>query len=97
MITGSISPNMEGGFGAKLSIQEEAEDHRLVTNAVYAVDPDIKICMQILHAGPLAGTPACVAPSAIPSRIARMVPNELDEEGVQKQLMTMCSAQKWLS
>ena len=86
MITGGISPNMEGGFGAKLSTPEEAEDHRLVTNAVHAVDPDIKICMQILHAGPLAGTPACVAPSAIPSRIARMVPNELDEEGVQKQI-----------
>ena len=86
MITGGISPNMEGGFGAKLSTPEEAEDHRLVTNAVHAVDPDIKICMQILHAGPLAGTPTCVAPSAIPSRIARMVPNELDEEGVQKQI-----------
>ena len=86
MITGGISPNMEGGFGAKLSTPEEAEDHRLVTNAVHAVDSDIKICMQILHAGPLAGTPACVAPSAIPSRIARMVPNELDEEGVQKQI-----------
>ena len=86
MITGGISPNMEGGLGAKLSTPEEAEDHRLVTNAVHAVDPDIKICMQILHAGPLAGTPACVAPSAIPSRIARMVPNELDEEGVQKQI-----------
>ena len=86
MITGGISPNVEGGWGAKLSTPEEAEDHRLVTNAVHAVDPDIKICMQILHAGPLAHTPACVAPSAIPSRIARMVPNELDEEGVQKQI-----------
>ena len=86
MITGGISPNIEGGWGAKLSTPEEAEDHRLVTNAVHAVDPDIKICMQILHAGPLAHTPACVAPSAIPSRIARMVPNELDEEGVQKQI-----------
>ena len=86
MITGGISPNMEGGYGAKLSTPEEAEDHRLVTTAVHAVDPDIKICMQILHAGPLAGTPACVAPSAIPSRIARMVPNELDDAGVQKQI-----------
>ena len=86
IITGGISPNMEGGFGAKLSTPEEAKDHRLVTDAVHAVDPAIKICMQILHAGPLAGTSACVAPSAIPSRIARMVPNELDEEGVQKQI-----------
>lgn len=86
MITGGISPNMEGGFGAKLSTPEEAEDHRLVTKAVHDVDPEIKICMQILHAGPLAGTPRCVAPSAIPSRISRIVPIGLDEAGVQKQI-----------
>jgi len=86
MITGGISPNMEGGFGAKLSTPEEAEDHKLVTKAVHDVDPDIKICMQILHAGPLAGTPGCVAPSAIPSRISRIVPLGLDEAGVQKQI-----------
>jgi len=86
MITGGISPNMEGGFGAKLSTPEEAEDHKLVTKAVHDVDPDIKICMQILHAGPLAGTPSCVAPSAIPSRISRIVPLGLDEAGVQKQI-----------
>ena len=47
MLAGGISPNIEGGWGAKLSTPEEAEDHRLVTNAVHAVDPDIKICMQI--------------------------------------------------
>ncbi|MDA7589005.1 NADPH-dependent 2,4-dienoyl-CoA reductase [Porticoccaceae bacterium] len=86
MITGGISPNMEGGFGAKLSTPEEAEDHKLVTKAVHDVDPDIKICMQILHAGPLAGTHSCVAPSAIPSRISRIVPLGLDEAGVQKQI-----------
>jgi 2,4-dienoyl-CoA reductase (NADPH2) len=86
MITGGISPNMEGGFGAKLSTPEEAEDHKLVTKAVHDVDPDIKICMQILHAGPLAGTSNCVAPSAIPSRISRIVPLGLDEAGVQKQI-----------
>ncbi len=86
IITGGIPPNPEAGGGAKLSTPEEAAEHRIVTEAVHAADPDVKICMQILHTGPLAGTPACVAPSAIRSRIGRYVPNELDEDGIEKQL-----------
>jgi 2,4-dienoyl-CoA reductase (NADPH2) len=79
-------PNFEAGGGTKLSTPEEAADHRIVTEAVHAADPDVKICMQILHTGPLAGTPEAVAPSAIRSRIGRFVPNELDEDGIEKQL-----------
>ena len=86
MITGGISPNEEGSMGSEMSTPEHAEGHRQVTDAVHAVDPDIKMCMQILHAGPLAHTPTMVAPSAVPSRLSRMVPNELDEAGVQKQI-----------
>jgi len=86
MITGGISPNEEGSMGSEMSTPEHAEGHRQVTDAVHAVDPDIKICMQILHAGPLAHRPTMVAPSAVPSRLSRMVPNELDEAGVQKQI-----------
>lgn len=86
IITGGIMPNFEAGGGTKLSTPEEAADHRIVTEAVHAADPDVKICMQILHTGPLAGTPECVAPSAIRSRIGRFVPNELDEDGIEKQL-----------
>ncbi len=86
MITGGISPNEEGSMGSEMSTPEHAEGHRQVTDAVHAVDPEIKICMQILHAGPLAHTPTMVAPSAVPSRLSRMVPNELDEAGVQKQI-----------
>ena len=86
MITGGISPNEEGSMGSEMSTPEHAKGHRQVTDAVHAVDPDIKICMQILHAGPLAHTPTMVAPSAVPSRLSRMVPNELDEAGVQKQI-----------
>src|SRR5258708_33015585 len=69
IFTGGIPPNMEGGFGAKLSTPEEAKQHRLVTDAVHAADPDVKICMQILHMGPLALQSNCVAPSAIKSRV----------------------------
>ncbi|OYQ36072.1 NADPH-dependent 2,4-dienoyl-CoA reductase [Sandarakinorhabdus cyanobacteriorum] len=86
IITGGIGPNHEGTGGGKLSTDEEAAQHRIVTEAVHAADPDVKIVLQILHAGPLAATPACVAPSAIRSRIGRYVPNELDEDGIEKQL-----------
>ena len=86
IITGGISPNEEGGYGAKLSTPEEAEQHKLVTSAVHDVDPHIKICMQILHAGPLARGSTCVAPSAVASRISRQIPVELDQAGVEKQI-----------
>jgi len=86
MITGGISPNEEGSMGSQMSTPEHAEGHRQVTGAVHAVDPDIKICMQILHAGPLAHTPTMVAPTAVASRLSRMTPNALDEAGVQKQI-----------
>jgi 2,4-dienoyl-CoA reductase (NADPH2) len=89
IITGGISPNLEGGMGAKLSTSEEAAKHRLVTEAVHAADPDVKICMQILHMGPLARNPASVAPSAIRSRISANTPNELDEAGIEKQIADM--------
>ncbi len=87
IITGGIPPNPEaGGGGAILSNPQEASDHRIVTEAVHAADPDVKICLQILHTGPLARTPDCVAPSAIRSRIAAFTPRELDEEGIEKQI-----------
>ncbi len=87
IITGGIAPNEESSrHGARMSNDEEAAKHRLVTNAVHAAAPDVKICMQILHPGPLAHTPDCVAPSAVKSRIARYVPNELDKAGIEKQI-----------
>ncbi|MEX1035897.1 MAG: NADPH-dependent 2,4-dienoyl-CoA reductase [Sneathiella sp.] len=89
IITGGISPNAEGGMGAKLSNAQEVEQHRLVTNAVHEADPDTKICMQILHMGPLARNDSPVAPSAIRSRIASKTPRELDEAGIEKQIADM--------
>ena len=86
IITGGIPPNLEAGRGAKLSTPEEAAQHRIITEAVHAADPDVKICLQILHTGPLARTPDCVAPSAVKSRIATHVPKELDEAGIEKQI-----------
>jgi 2,4-dienoyl-CoA reductase (NADPH2) len=85
IITGGIGPNREAGMG-KLSTQEECEAHKQVTAAVHAADPDVKICLQILHAGSLARSGDSVAPSAIRARIAAHVPHELDEDGIEKQL-----------
>ncbi len=86
IITGGIAPNVESGSGAKLSTSAEAAEHRLITTAVHEADPDVKICMQILHRGPLARTERAVAPSAVKSRIARFSPHQLDEAGIEKQL-----------
>lgn len=87
IITGGIAPNQESSsHGARMSNEEEAAKHRLVTDAVHTAAPDVKICMQILHPGPLAHTPDCVAPSAVKSRIARYIPNELDKAGIEKQI-----------
>jgi 2,4-dienoyl-CoA reductase (NADPH2) len=86
IITGGIAPNAEGGHGVDISHEDEIQQHRCITSVVHGADPDVKICMQILHMGPLAPTSLCVAPSAIKSRIARHTPRELDEAGIQKQI-----------
>ncbi|WP_296217368.1 NADPH-dependent 2,4-dienoyl-CoA reductase [Pseudomonas sp. UBA2684] len=87
MVTGGIGPNEEGGVysgAAKLTTVEEAEKHKIVTQAVHAADG--KICMQILHAGRYAYSPKSVAPSAIQAPINPFKPRELDEEGIEKQI-----------
>ena len=94
IITGGISPNEEGGLGAKLSNAEEVARHRVITDAVHAADPDVRICMQILHAGPIAPHDKCVAPSPVRSRISRFVPNELDEAGIEKQIADFANCTK---
>lgn len=88
IITGGIAPNDEGGSNghAKLSTEAEAEQHRIVTSRVHETSPEVKICLQILHSGPLARNDNPVAPSAIKSRIAQRVPRELDTQGIEKQI-----------
>ncbi len=86
IITGGITPHPSGGKGAKLSEPHEVPMHRAVTDAVHAADPDVKICMQILHSGPLANVDAPVGPSPVRSRIARHAPVELDEAGIEEQI-----------
>ena len=87
IITGGIAPNIEAtSGGSHLATREQAEQHRQVTDAVHAVDPEVKICMQILHLGALSKDENLVAPSAVKSRISKLTPNALDEAGIEKQL-----------
>lgn len=90
IMSGGTSPNPEGGSGNSgsevLNTEDDIANHQLVTEAVRNADPNCKICLQILHAGPLATTPTLVAPSAIRSRIGAFPPNELDEAGIEKQI-----------
>ena len=87
MVTGGIAPNEEGGVyagAAKLSTPQEAQQHKIVTQAVHEAGG--KICMQILHAGRYAYSPKSVAPSAIQAPINPFKPHKLDEEGIEKQI-----------
>ncbi|HZJ92009.1 MAG TPA: NADPH-dependent 2,4-dienoyl-CoA reductase [Thiopseudomonas sp.] len=87
MVTGGIGPNEEGAVyagAAKLSTPEEAEKHKIVTQAVH--EAGSKICMQILHAGRYAYSPKSVGPSALQAPINPFKPTELDEEGIEKQI-----------
>lgn len=87
MVTGGIAPNEEGGVytgAAKLTTVEEAEQHRVVTQAVHEAGG--KICLQILHAGRYAYSKHQVAPSAIQAPINPFKPRELDEAGIEKQI-----------
>lgn len=92
MVTGGIGPNEEGSVyagAAKLSTPEEAEKHKIVTQAVH--EAGSKICMQILHAGRYAFSPKSVGPSAIQAPINPFKPIELDEEGIEKQIKDFVS------
>ena len=86
IITGGYPPNEEAGRGAKLSTPAEADQHRNVTNAVHAADPDVKI----VHADPphrrLGPHARLCRAFPIRSRIGRHIPNELDEAGIEKQI-----------
>jgi 2,4-dienoyl-CoA reductase (NADPH2) len=87
IVTGGIAPNRAGWvkpFAAKLTKAKEANQHRMVTDAVHR--HDAKICLQILHAGRYAYHPFCVAPSALKAPINIFKPKALSTRGVEKQI-----------
>ena len=88
MVTGGMAPNREGGVfpgAAGLYNDKDIENHRLVTDRVHQAGG--RIAMQILHAGRYAYGKDCVSASAVKSPISPFVPRELDEEGIEKQIV----------
>ena len=95
IVTGGITPNVEGSVyegAAKLTTLEEAEEHKIVTQAVH--ENQGKICMQILHAGRYAYNSVSVSASAIRAPINPFVPVELDEAGIEKQIQDFVNCAK---
>lgn len=93
MVTGGMAPNREGGVfpgAAGLYTEDDIANHRIVTDRVH--DAGGLIAMQILHAGRYAYGKECVAPSPVKSPISPFLPNELDEEGIEKQISDIVTA-----
>jgi 2,4-dienoyl-CoA reductase (NADPH2) len=93
IVTGGMAPSAEGGVfpgAAGLFSDTDIANHRMVTDRVHAEGG--KIAMQILHAGRYAYGPNCVAPSAIKSPISPFAPQELDEDGIEKQIADIVTA-----
>ncbi|HSI48500.1 MAG TPA: NADPH-dependent 2,4-dienoyl-CoA reductase [Ideonella sp.] len=87
MVTGGIAPNERGRpmrGGSMLTTEEEAEKHRLVTQAVHAAGG--RIAMQILHFGRYAYHPTLVAPSALRAPINSFTPHALSGEEVAETI-----------
>ncbi|MEV2278466.1 NADPH-dependent 2,4-dienoyl-CoA reductase [Nocardiopsis sp. NPDC049922] len=87
IITGGISPNEEGVTfkgAAKLTTEAEADEHRVITEAVHREGG--RIAMQILHTGRYAFSEDSVAPSAIQAPISPFTPRELTDEDVERTI-----------
>lgn len=77
IVTGGFAPNRSGWvkpFSGKLSTTTEAEFHRQITQPVHNADPDVKLCLQILHTGRYAYHPLAVAPSRLQAPISPFAP-----------------------
>lgn len=93
IVTGGMAPNAEGGVfpgAAGLYTPQDIANHRRVTGGVHAAGG--RIAMQILHAGRYAYGKDCVSASAIKSPISPFVPRELDEDGIEAQIVAIVTA-----
>jgi len=93
IVTGGIAPNdrarpMPGG--AAMTTQQEADKHKVVTQAVHEAGG--KICMQILHFGRYAYHPDLVAPSALKAPISPFKPHALTREEVEQTIEDYANA-----
>ncbi len=87
IVTGGVSPNDDGvvfAHGTKLDSIEEAEKHKVITQAVHEAGG--KIAMQILHTGRYSYQANIVAPSAIQAPINPIKPKALSSAEVQQTI-----------
>ncbi|SED85619.1 NADPH-dependent 2,4-dienoyl-CoA reductase [Streptomyces sp. Ag109_O5-10] len=87
IVTGGIAPNDEGRpyeGGARLTTDEEAAQHRAVTEAVHRAGG--RIAMQILHFGRYAYHRDLVAPSPLQAPISPFAPRELTDADVERTI-----------
>ncbi|MHC5703000.1 NADPH-dependent 2,4-dienoyl-CoA reductase [Streptomyces sp. PKU-MA01144] len=87
IVTGGIAPNDAGRpyeGGAKLTTEQEAAQHRTITDAVHAEGG--RIAMQLLHFGRYAYHRELVAPSALQAPISPFVPHALTDEEVEQTI-----------
>ena len=87
IVTGGIAPNDAGvtfAGGSKLDSIEEANKHKVITQAVH--DAGGKIAMQILHTGRYSYQPDNVAPSAIQAPINPTKPHALTSAEVHQTI-----------
>ena len=87
IVTGGISPNDHGVTfhgGSKLDTIEEAEKHKVITQAVHEAGG--KIAMQILHTGRYSYQAENVAPSPIQAPINPVKPHALTSAEVQQTI-----------
>lgn len=95
IVTGGISPNDHGVTffgGSKLDTLEEAEKHKVITQAVH--DAGGKIALQILHTGRYSYQPENVAPSAIQAPINPTKPHALTSAEVQQTIADFANCAK---
>ena len=87
IVTGGVSPNDDGvvfAHGTKLDTIEEAEKHKVITQAVHEAGG--KIAMQILHTWRYSYQANNVAPSAIQAPINPIKPKALSSAEVQQTI-----------
>ncbi|WP_288382864.1 NADPH-dependent 2,4-dienoyl-CoA reductase [uncultured Acinetobacter sp.] len=95
IVTGGISPNDAGrtfAHASKLDTLEEAEKHKVITQAVH--DAGGKIAMQILHTGRYSYQQEIVAPSAIQAPINPIKPQQLSSAEVWQTISDFVNCAK---
>lgn len=93
IITGGVSPNRQGRFlskASKLTSQKEADQHRVVTQAVHQAGG--KIALQLLHTGRYAYHPFLVAPSRLKAPISPFTPWKMTGFGIRRTIAAYVKA-----